>query len=237
MTLLDIGILFFLLIFLITGFKTGVIREVVSFVGIIIVFVIAFALKGVLGNFFCTFLPFFTFYGALEGMVTMNILIFQILAFIILFCLLLGIYSVVMKVSKFIQKLINMTIVLIIPSKILGGLVSFLRGYIVVMVILIILVVPFKNYPFFQNSYLANKMLYETPILSPSIETFIAPVGEVYDLTNKVGNYEIDANTANLESLDIMLKYNIVSKKEIENLVKIGKLKEIQNLDSVLNKY
>ncbi len=237
MNIFDICIALFLIVFFVAGFKTGVIREVVSLIGIIIVFVVSFALKGVIGNLLCTFIPFIKFSGALEGISTMNILIFQIIAFLILFGILLGLYGLVVKLSKFIQKLVNMTIVLLIPSKILGGLVSLLRGYIIVMIILIILVVPFKTSPFFENSTLSSKILYQTPVLSPYVENFIAPVGEVYDLTNKVANQEIDSNTANLTSLDIMLKYKIVSRQQVENLIKLKKLDNIDNYESILSKY
>ena len=237
LNLLDIGIIFFLAVFLIAGMKTGVIREIVSLIGIIIVFILSFAFKGILGNFLCMVVPFIQFKGALEGISTMNILIFQTLAFLILFGIFLGIYTLLVKISKFIQKIVNMTIILIIPSKILGGIVSFIRGYIVIMIILMVLVVPFHSYAFFEDSLLANKILYKTPILSPYTESFVAPIGEVYELTNQVANKQIDANTANLKSLDIMLKYKIVSKAEVENLVRKRKLDDVKNIDSVLNKY
>ena len=110
--ILDLAILFAFVMFLLIGLKRGVIKEAVSLVGIIIVFVLSFSFKGIIGNILCYILPFFRFIGSIEGLVTINILFYQALAFMILFCLLYGIYSICLKISKFIQKIVNMTIIL-----------------------------------------------------------------------------------------------------------------------------
>jgi len=44
-------------------------------------------------------------------------------------------------------------------------------------------------------------------------------------------------NEANLKSIDIMLKYKLVDKDTVENLIKNKKLKGIKNIDSVLSNY
>ena len=116
LNIFDVGIILVLIMFVIVGFKRGVIKECVSLVGIIIIFVLSFALKGVVGNFLCQYLPFFSFKGSIEGLVVINILFYQIIAFLIVFCLLLSVYSIVLFISKVIQKVVNLTIILIIPS-------------------------------------------------------------------------------------------------------------------------
>ena len=153
MNVLDIGIILILIMGFIIGFKTGVMRELVSFIGIIIVFIISFELKGLIGNILCKYLPFFKFSGGIAGLQVINILIYQTIAFLLIFSILLGVYAIALKLSKVLQKIINMTIVLWLPSKLLGGIVSFIRGYIVIMVILIILVVPFHSYPFLSYCF------------------------------------------------------------------------------------
>ena len=168
MNIFDIGIILILIMCAITGFKKGVIKETVSLVGIILVFVIAFLLKGYLGNVLCKYLPFFNFTGNLKGVVTLNILMYQLIAFFILYSILISIYAIILKVSGIIQKLVNMTIVLILPSKIGGAIVSFISGYIVMFVVLLTLAIPLKNSDLFMESNMVNKILYNTPILSSS---------------------------------------------------------------------
>ena len=48
---------------------------------------------------------------------------------------------------------------------------------------------------------------------------------------------EISINKANLEIIDTMIKYDVVSKKTVEQLQVLDKLKKVKGLDSVLEKY
>ena len=229
----DIGIVLIFIMFLIVGIKRGVIKEAVSLLATILVFVLSFSLKGIIGNILCVLLPFFN----LDGFVTLNIFFYQLLAFIIVFCIMLGIYEVSLKVSKFLQKIVNLTIILWLPSKILGGVVSFLKGYLVLFIIFVFLMIPFGNVSLFRESKCINFMLYNTPVLSGYTKNFVEPVRDVIDLSNNVAKNKIGVNEANLEALDIMLKYKVVDKETIKSLQEVGKMDGVEDIDSVLNKY
>lgn len=231
----DIGIVFMLLFGLVIGFKRGVIKEAVSLIGIIIVFIVAFALKNPLGNFLCSILPFFKFKGVIEGLSSLNILMYQIIAFIIVFSILLTVYEIVLKISKVLQKLVNLTIVLILPSKLLGALISFIKTYIILTAVFLVLMIPIGDSELFKESALIQFMLYKTPLISSYTKNFVKPVNEIYDLAKNINNES--KNEANLEAIDIMLKYDVVSKNTINNLIKLHKLDDIENIESVLEKY
>jgi uncharacterized membrane protein required for colicin V production len=233
----DIGIILLFLLFLITGFKTGVIRELFSLVGIVLVFIISYMLKGYVGNFLCFVLPFFKFSDELQGLSSINILLYQIIAFLLVFSILLGIYQLVLSLSKVVQKIVNMTIILWLPSKVLGAIVSFIKGYVVLFVVFLFLMIPLGNQSIFKDSTLVNFILYKTPVLSSSASNLTTSFTEIYNLGLKVAKKESSREEANLETIDIMLKYNVVSKSTIEKLVDLGKLDDINNINSVLNKY
>lgn len=237
LNIFDVGIILLFVMFAITGFKRGVIKEIVALIGIVIVFILSFSLKGIIGNFLCTFLPFFKFTGSIEGLTVINIFLYQTIAFLIVFSILLSIYAIALKISKFIQKLVNITIILWLPSKVLGLIVSIIKGYIVLFAVFLVLMVPLKNQAIFNESSLINHILYKTPILSRSTSNFTASITEVYDLVFAVNNKELSTNTANLKALDIMLKYNVVDKDTIERLIKLHKLDNINNVESIINKY
>lgn len=237
MNIFDIGIILLLLMFAITGFKRGVIKELVALVGIIIVFILSFSLKGILGNILCTFMPFIKFNGVIEGIASINILFYQTVAFLIVFSILLSIYAIALKISKIIQKLVNLTIILWLPSKILGAIVSVVKGYIVLFAIFLVLMIPLRNSTIYTESTFVNHILYKTPILSKSTANFTSSITEVYELINKVSKKGTNANEANLQTIDIMLKYNVVDKSTIKTLIKLNKLDNISNIESVLNKY
>ena len=237
MTLLDIFIILFILLCVIGGFKRGIIKETVSIVGLIIIFVIAFIFKEQLGNILCKFLPFIPLKGSLEGLVSINILIYQSLAFVIIFGLLSSIYMIVVKLSSVLQKLVNFTLVLLLPSKIGGAVVAGLKGYLLTFVVLIAVMVPFKDINMISESTIANKILYNTPVLSKSTGSITNSISEIYTLGDKLSKEELTTNEANLETIDIMLKYKVVSKKTVEQLVVLDKLKEVKGINKVLEKY
>ena len=233
----DIGIILLLVMFIIVGFKNGAIRELFALVGIIVVFVLSYSLKGILGNILCIVLPFFKITGIVEGLSVMNILLYQAIAFMIVFAILLTLYEILLKVSKFIQKIGNLTIILILPSKILGGIIAFVKGWIVLFAAFLCLMIPLKNTELFTSSTMVNKIIYNTPVLSSHSSNFINSVEEIYNLGKQLSNKEISKNEANLKTLDLMLKHKIVDKSTVEQLVKLHKLDDVSNIESVLNKY
>lgn len=237
MNILDIVIVLILIMSAIIGFKRGAIKEIVSLVGIIIVFIVAFAFKGVLGNVLCKWLPFFNFAGNLEGVTVLNILLYQLIAFLIIYSLLFSVYMIVMKISGVVQKLVHMTVILWLPSKIIGAVVAFITGYVMVFVVLLALLIPLKDTDMFKESKFANYVVYDTPILAGSAENISRSINEVYTLGEDLSKGDISKNEANLETMDILLKYKIVSPKTAKELVALDKLDGISGLDSVIQKY
>ena len=226
----SIGIVLILIGYLIGGWKNGVVKETASIIGIIIVFFVSYFLMGIVGNFLCTILPFFKF----DGLVSLNILIYQAIAFILLFSILMGVYRLLLKISNGLQKIINATIILIIPSKILGAIIGLITGWITIFIVLL---VPLKDFDQFKDSKMNNIVLFHTPVLSDTVKPFTKGALEIYDVSSKIANKDIEMNEANLKSIDIMLKYKLVDKDTVENLVKNKKLKGIKNIDSVLSNY
>ena len=238
MNVFDIGIVLVLLMFIIVGFKNGVINELAELIGIIVIFVLSFLLKGIVGSILCTFLPFFDFYGVVQGMSSLNILLYQAIAFILVFSILLTLYIIILKIVKILEKIVRLTIVLWLPSKLLGGLVSFIKGYILLFVIFVLLLIPFggENYPIINESKFLNHIVYKSPLLSNATSNFTNSIREAYELGIMVSNKEITTNEADLKNLDFMLKYGVVDRKTVEKLKDMGKL-NINNIDSVLSNY
>lgn len=237
MNILDIVIALVLIMSAIIGFKRGAIKEVVSLVGIIIVFILAFSLKGVLGNVLCKWLPFFNFAGNLEGVTVLNILLYQLIAFLIIYSLLFSVYMIVVKISGVVQKLVHMTIILWLPSKVIGAVVAFITGYVMVFVVLLALLIPLKDTDIFKNSKFANYIVYDTPILASSSENISTSINEIYELGEDLSKGDISKNEANVKTMDILLKYKVVSAETARELVVLDKLDGISGLDKVIEKY
>lgn len=237
MNILDIVIALVLIMSAIIGFKRGAIKEVVSLVGIIIVFILAFSLKGVLGNVLCKWLPFFNFAGNLEGVTVLNILLYQLIAFLIIYSLLFSVYMIVVKISGIVQKIVHMTVILWLPSKVIGAVVAFITGYVMVFVVLLALLIPLKDTDIFKNSKFANYIVYDTPILASSSENISTSINEIYELGEDLSKGDISKNEANVKTMDILLKYKVVSAETARELVVLDKLDDISGLGKVIEKY
>ena len=235
--ILDIGIILILLMFMIVGWKNGGIQELVSFVGIIIIFIISYNLKGIIGNIFCTLLPFIKFSGSLSGLTVINIFLYQAIAFLLVFSILLGLYTILMSISKTIQKIVHLTIILWLPSKLLGAFVGFIKAWIILFVLLTVLIVPLKDKQILEESKMVNIIMYKTPVLRQITSPFTSAIEEITGLTIKTAKQENTPEEANKEAIDIMLKYNIVDKRLIEKKKKKGKIDNIGNIDNILNRY
>lgn len=237
MTIIDITVILVLIMFAIVGWKNGVIKEVVSLTGLVLIFVIAYTFKEEIGNTLCKYLPFFEFSGSIEGLVSLNILIYQMIAFFIILCILYTIYQIVLKLSGWLQKLVNLTIILKLPSKIGGLIVGALEGYLIVFALLLILIIPLKNVKGISESKMIPTIIHKTPVISTYTKDISNTITEIYDLADDVANEEITKNQANLKIIDTMIKYDVVSKKTVEQLQVLDKLKKVKGLDSILEKY
>lgn len=233
LNIFDIGIVLVLIGYIIGGWKQGVVKETTSFIGIIIVFFLSWFLRGIVGDFLCTILPFFKF----DGLSSLNILIYHGIAFFLLFSILMGLYRLLLKLSNGLQKIVNYTIILIIPSKILGAIIGFIEGWINIFIILLVLLIPLKDFDQYKDSKVNNFILFNTPVLSDTVKPFTKGAKEIYKVTSKIAKKDIEMNEANLESIDIMLKYKLVNKETIEKLVKSNKLENVENIESILSKY
>lgn len=225
LNIFDIGIILVLISFIVVGFKKGIIKELVSLVGIIIVFILSWNLKGYIGDFLCLNLPFVKFKGAISNISSLNIMMYQMIAFIVVFSLLLGIYSISLKISRIVQKFVNMTLVLWIPSKILGAVVSFIKGYLVLFIIFVFLMIPLGNYSIFKESTFIDIILNKTPLVSKHTSSFTKPISEIIDLSKSVNNKKITSKEANRKAINIMINYNVVNRNTVEKLYEKNKLK------------
>lgn len=217
------------------GFSRGVTKQLVSCLGLIVVAIASFLLKNPVSIFLYEHLPFFKFGGVLKGVTVLNILLYEIIAFLIIFMLLMVILKIVLMATTLFEAILNATIVLGIPSKILGAIVGIFEYFVITFIVLYVLSLPFFHFSVVEESTLRPKILKSTPILSGAIEKSMIVIDEFAGLKEK---YESDtnANQFNLDTLDLFLKYDIVTITSIDRLVEIDKL-VIDNIDSVLMKY
>lgn len=227
MNILDIGIILVLIAGALVGFKRGVIRSTISLVGTILVIILSFYLKNPVGAFLYTNMPFFKI-----GLLALNIIIYEVIAFLIVFSILSVILRIIIKVSGIIDKVLNITLVLALPSKIIGALVTFIEYYLFVFIALFMLKGIGVTSSLFEGSNLANKILTNTPVISDMVTDKYKAIDELISIEKK--NHE-NKREANEEAMDVLLKYNILSKKNADDLN--DKQKFEFDYEEVLNNY
>ena len=120
------------------GFKDGVIKRLTSVIGLVIVVILSFVLKNFVSVLFYENLPFLDLWGIFKGVQVINIIFYELLAFIIVSSVLMLVYRVLLMITGLVEKILKATIILSIPSKILGFFVGLIENYIWVYIVLFI---------------------------------------------------------------------------------------------------
>lgn len=206
-------IIIILLIFgFLLGFKRGFTYQLIKMLGVFIVLFLSIILKDELGLFLLNS------FDVLKLNSSISIIIYQSIAFIILFIVFNLILRIILKISATFEKLLKATIILGIPSKILGGLLGFVEYYIYIFLILIVVSLPIFNLNI-KNSGVASFILNKTPIISKSGIDILDDVKEEYQKDEEINEQEI---------LDILIKNNIISREDVYKLIKDGKIKNVE---------
>lgn len=226
--IVDIIIIIFILLGFVGGYEKGLIKQAVSTVGSIIAIVLAFLLKNNLSIILYKKLPFFTV-GILKNYSSLNILVYELISFLILLIIFSIILAIIIKISGVVEKLVEGTIILKTPSKILGGILGMIDCYVAVFIILLIFSLPILHFGFVEEvnkSTLRNFILKDTVGLSNLSKPLVKTIDEVYELTDikKLGTEEF-----NCRSIKIFKKNQIVNDENIEYLIKNNKLEYDSN--------
>ena len=216
----------------ILGSKRGILKELVIIVGTIVVFILAFFLKDFLAGFFCTYLPFFNLRIPLGNLVSLNIIFYQLIAFLILVIVFRLILQILVDVTGIFSKIINATIILALPNKLLGFIVGLLEGYILIFIILNVVALPMSGSNLFMESKVRQFIVNDTPILKDTMGGLNYVIEETLSLSSKD-----DRNANDLKVIDIMLKYKVISTDFMDDVKSTGKLDSIEGIDSVIDKY
>ncbi|MBQ7136746.1 MAG: CvpA family protein [Bacilli bacterium] len=235
MNIVDVLIILTILCAAVIGFKRGVLKELVMTVGFLLVFIISFYLKTPLAEWMSLHLPFFNFGGIVEGLTVLNIIFYQLVAFITVFSVIMAVFRVVLAVTGFIEKILKFTIILGIPSKILGAIVGAIEGYIIAFLLVFLFNQPMFDVGIINDSKYKDKILNSTPILTNVVSSIGDTVTDVYNLVENNKDVK-NKDQINRETINIMLKHKVISVKHIEKLIEKDKI-NVPGIDAVLNEY
>lgn len=235
MNIIDIVIILIILCGAVIGFKRGVLNELVMTVGFVLVFVISFYLKDYLAEWMSVYLPFFEFGGVIKGVTVLNIILYQVIAFILVFSVIMILFRLLLTITGIIEKILKFTIILGIPSKLLGAVVGAIEGYIIAFIVVFALNQPMLDVGIMDSSKMKDTLLNSTPVLTKVVSSVGDTVDDVYHLIDSK-EYENNPTAFNLKAIDIMLEHKMIRTGYVERLIDYGKIR-IPGIDEVLNKY
>ncbi len=233
MNIVDYIILVILILSAVKGFRQGLIPSIVNFVGVFLVFIIAFYLKAPISSLLYQNLPFLSFGGIFKGVIGVNILFYEVIAYGLTIILLGIVFGILKKISIGLQKLLNLTVLLNLPSKIIGALIGILEGILFSFILLYIGSVINTTTKYVNESKYSSIILNDIPIINSVTNNLTKSTEEIYDT---IVNNQNDTNKANLETIDILMKYDILSYDSANKLVQDNKL-NIKGVNNVIEKY
>lgn len=223
--IIDVAIVLFIIMGAIIGMKRGFIKQSVMTIGLILVVILSFILKNPVSLLMYKYMPFISFHGLLENLAVLNILLYEIIAFGIVFSVLSAILIALIKISSILEKILKATIILAIPSKILGFILGAIEYYIIVFIILFVLSQPtfkIEQFDFINESKLKQVILENTPVISELGKKTIDTFNDVNDLIkdkDKMSDEEF-----NCKALNSMIENKFIDKESIQYLYDNKKL-------------
>ena len=233
LNIVDAIIILIILLGGVVGFKEGVIKKTTSIVGLVLVVVLSFMLKNHLSVFFYENLPFLNLWGAFKGIQVLNIVFYEMLAFVIIASVLTIVYRVLLGLTGIIEKLLKATVILSIPSKLLGLVVGLLESYIWIYLVLFVITLPVFNVKEIYESKIATSIITKTPILSKYTNKTVEIYEDLYNIIDDRKNKTDEQ--LNEEAMKLMLDYEIITPESARKLIRKNKV--IVNDNSFIAQY
>lgn len=237
MNVIDVIIILLILLCGVIGMKKGFVRTTISLIGIIFVFIFSFYLKNPIAEVLSLHLPFFNFSGSFKGATILNVVIYQIISFVIIFTLLMFLYCFIVKISRILEKILDLTFILAIPSKIAGFFVGILEGAFVSLIMIVVLSLPILNFDLVRDSNVRKYLYNASPIVGNITNNMNSAIDEIIDLKDK---FKEDKNKEefNLSCLDVLLKNKVITVKYAEDIRDSYKLKiDKVKIQEIIDKY
>lgn len=235
MTIVDSILILFLLLGAVLGFKKGAIKSLVVLIGTVLIVVISYYLKNPVAEILLKYCPFIKFNGAWTGLVTLNILLYESIAYIIVFIVLSSILSLFIKLSGILEKILNATIILGIPSKIIGAVLGFLEALVFSFIILFVLIQFNGTNELVSESSMAKSILNKTPFIGNMVSDTYKAIEDINKLKDKYKN-GTDKDAYNAEILNIMLEKEVITVDATQKLINSKKL-DFAGVQNVLDSF
>ena len=229
---ISVAIILIIVSFGILGLKRGALKEAVIVFGNILVIAIAYFFKDMLASYLMNALPAYKINSVLGPLSSLTIIFYKLIAFLALMIVFNFLLRIIINLSGLLGKIMDATVILLLPNRIIGFILGILEGYVLMFIVLNVLMIPLSSNTTFMDSGVRKYIVEETPILKDSFGGLNTSLEEVMQLDKNDNE-----NSLNLKVIDILLKNKIITKDEVEELITNGKINNVDGIDTVINKY
>lgn len=223
MNIISAIIILIVILYVIMGFKRGVIKTGVSLVGTIAILIISYVLKDIVANFLMDKLPFFNFGGIFEGITSINVLMYNMISFIVVFVVLYCVLNILITLSGLVEKILKITVILAIPSKILGALLGLIEGVLVAFLLTFVLLHLAPTEKYVMDSPLAIVLLERTPFIGRMTTSTTLALEDINKIVNSLKE-EDNRSEANYEVLHKLIYWKVITVEEAQKLINDKKI-------------
>ena len=204
------------------GYKKGFLESSVRFLGTIAALIGSYIFKNPISVFLYTHFPFFKFNGLFKGIAILNVIVYEIIAFLLLFTTLMIVIKIVCKITGLVDRLLSFIFLFGLPNKILGAIVGFIES----VIILYFVSFAVKFACNFNNINLPESLMDDIVNMPVLNDTFGGTLSSLDEITSLAKEYEDqqDKDEFNQKTIDVLLKYDIITEENLQILIDSGKI-------------
>jgi uncharacterized membrane protein required for colicin V production len=223
MKIVDIVCIIIIILGAIAGYKKGAIKGLVHLIGLVAIAIVSFQLKGLFANIMIKYLPFFNFGGVFHDIYTVNFLIYEGIAFAVIFVLLYCVLNILVNLSGILDLLVKMTIILELPSKIIGAILGAVESLIFIFIATFVALQFAPSQKYVMESKVAKTIVERTPVVNIVYAQSIVAAESIYNEVMNAKDSE-DKLDANLAILRILISRGIVDPRDVNIAIDSGKI-------------
>ncbi len=206
------------------GYKDGFLDSAIEFLGFIIATVGAFLLKSPLSVFLYTKFPFFKLGGVYKGVTALNIIIYEFIAFFLVFIVIMILLKAFERIFKITERLVRLLYILAVPNKVLGALFGLVKGLCTLYFVVAIFKIGVSSFGFEMKESLADYIL-EVPVLKSTFGNTLDSLEEITILSKEYEDTK-DKDEFNKKAFEILIENGIITKGNLEILINSDKVED-----------
>ena len=203
---------------IIAGYKKGFLENTIKFLRVVISMIIGYLFEGSLSSYLYLNYHFFN----LVGVSSVNILIYEVIAFFVLYIIVSLILKIICDILKLEERLLRLISIIGVPNKIMGAIFGGLKSLIFLYFILSLFFVVSTFFEIDTGESLGDYIV-DIPILKNTFGSVLDSFDQISELALEYEHIQ-DKSQLNTDAIDILLKYDIISEDNLELLIESGKV-------------